>query len=183
MKIHITGRHLRLTAALSRYVEEKLSRAQRYFDQIIWAQVILSVEKHRHVAEITLHAAHQTFQAQSSGLDLYAAIDLAVDKMQMQLRKLKEKSRDRHKHSARPLPAAWAPEEYPISITKQVPVTPITSAEAAKELDERGLQFWLFLNKDTRHLNVIYRRLDDSFGILEPLQNRSRKKWFKEVLQ
>ena len=85
MKIHITGRHLRLTKAITEYVEEKVAKAQKYFNHIVWAQVLLVVEKRSHQTEIVIHASRQTFRALAKGADLYAAIDLASDKIDSHL--------------------------------------------------------------------------------------------------
>src|SRR5271168_1361441 len=95
MQINITARHLKLTSAISDYVQKKLEKAKRYFDHLIWAQVILSVEKDRHIAEIVIHASGRTFMAKEESMDLYAAVDLASDKIDLQLRRYKEKKRVR----------------------------------------------------------------------------------------
>src|SRR5258708_2029272 len=96
MNINITGRHLRLTPAIRAYVEEKAQKAQRYFNHITRTQVVLSVEKLTHQAEIIVHAPKQTFRALAEGADLYAAVDLASDKIDAQLKKHKERLREHH---------------------------------------------------------------------------------------
>lgn len=91
MRLHVSARHLKLTDSIAAYIEKKLQKAERYFNQLIWAQAILEVQKHRHLAEFVMHGAHRTFRAKAEAGDLYAAIDLAIDKMDQQLRKYKEK--------------------------------------------------------------------------------------------
>src|SRR5882672_728838 len=95
MQVNITARHLKLTPAISEYVQKKLEKAKRYFDHLIWAQVVLDVSKTRHMAEIIIHASGRTFTAKEESADLYAAIDLASDKIDEQLRRYKERKRSR----------------------------------------------------------------------------------------
>lgn len=171
MKIQITGRHLSITPAIQAYVDEKVSRAQKFFSHIIWAQVLLSVEKRAHRAEIVLHASKQTFRALGAGENLYAAIDLASDKMESQLRKYKERLKERHKTAPTAVEvAALAAETRPVrfSVIKQVDMRPMTAEAAALEMDRMGLNFWMFEDEGSRQINVIFRRLDDSFGLLQP---------------
>ena len=101
MQINITARHLKLTPAISDYVQKKLEKAKRFLDHLIWAQVILDVSKQRHAAELIIHAAGHTFTAKEESLDLYAAIDLASDNIDEQLRRYKERHRERRPQSRR----------------------------------------------------------------------------------
>src|SRR4029077_12992699 len=93
MQVNITARHLKLTPAIAEYVQKKLEKAKRFFDHLIWAQVILDVTKNRHKAEILIHASGSTFTAKEESTDLYAAVDLATDKIDEQLRRFKERLR------------------------------------------------------------------------------------------
>ncbi|MDE2291203.1 MAG: ribosome-associated translation inhibitor RaiA [Elusimicrobia bacterium] len=177
MKIHVTGRHLRLTPAINDYVEQKVSKAQRYFDHIVWAQVMLSVEKRAHQAEVVIHAPRQTFRALASAATLYAAVDLASDKIDKQLRKFKERLKDRHKPGeSAPEAVARDLEPRPVrfSVVKQVPMSPMTAEEAAAEMERLGFAFWMFHDRDTDEIHVIYRRLDESFGLLQPARKAAR---------
>lgn len=180
MRIHITARHLKLTKAISDYVEEKVGRAQRHFDHIIWAQVVLDVEKKAHTCEVVVHAPKQTFRALARGADLYAATDLASDRIDAQLRKHKDRLRDHHKEmDAIPLAAAEAAPLEPangisFSVVKEVPMRPMTKEEAVAEMDRLGFAFWMFMDKDSRAVNVIYRRMDDSYGLLQPANKKGR---------
>src|SRR5689334_1178750 len=94
MQVNITARHLKLTPAISDYVQRKVDKARKYLDHLIWAQVILDVEKNRHIAEIVIHTTGRTFMAKEESTDLYAAIDLASDTLDEQLRRYKERRRD-----------------------------------------------------------------------------------------
>ncbi len=94
MQVNITGLHLEITEALRDYVEEKFDRLERHFDRIIAVQVILQVEKLKQKAEAALHVAGREVVANAEHGDMYAAIDLLVDKLDRQLIKHKEKQLD-----------------------------------------------------------------------------------------
>lgn len=90
MNLTITGRHVEVTEALDQYAREKLAHVVRHFDHVTNAHVILSVEKHEHKAECTLHVKGKDFYAEATGENLYAAIDAMIDKLDRQVRKHKE---------------------------------------------------------------------------------------------
>lgn len=177
MKIHITGRHIELTKALRGYIEKKLSKTEKYFKQIAWTQVLLSVEKRAHQAEIIIHASKQTLRAMAQAGDLYAAIDLASDKIDAQLRKYKERLKSRKKDAARgPEFVAQNMDPQPVrfSVVKQISLEPMSVDAAAQEMDRLGYNFWMFKDQETREINVIFRRIDDSFGLLLPAKRGER---------
>jgi putative sigma-54 modulation protein len=94
MQLTITGHHVDVTPALHAYVTEKMQRINRHFDSVISLNVILSVEKLEHGAEATLHAAGKSLVANAIELDMYAAIDSLVDKLDKQVRRYKDKRSD-----------------------------------------------------------------------------------------
>ncbi|HWU69683.1 MAG TPA: ribosome-associated translation inhibitor RaiA [Stenotrophobium sp.] len=100
MNLTISGHHIEVTPALREYVTEKLKRVGRHFDHIIAVEVILTVEKLEQKAEATVRASGTTLHAEMVAEDMYAAIDLLVDKLDQQTRKHKEKSRDHHSREA-----------------------------------------------------------------------------------
>ncbi|MBI4376636.1 MAG: ribosome-associated translation inhibitor RaiA [Elusimicrobia bacterium] len=179
MEIHLNAKHLKITPAISTYVREKVEKAQRYFDHIIWAQVILFIEKRSHNAEIVLHAPQHTFRALATAVDLYSAVDLASDKIDAQLKKFKERLKNRKKHNqARAAEAASdgvlvAPAPIRAQVVKQ-PVSPMTPDQAAAEMEKLGQAFRLFQDRDSRQINVIYRASDDSYKILQPVRKTGR---------
>ena len=99
MNLSISGHHLEVTPALREYVTVKLDRVRRHFDQVIDVNVFLSVDKLRQKAEIALHVRGKDIFAESIDDDLYAAIDLLVDKLDRQVLKYKDK-RFSHAHEA-----------------------------------------------------------------------------------
>jgi putative sigma-54 modulation protein len=105
MHLKITGHHLEITPALRSYVEKKLERVVRHFDQLIDVHCVLTVEKLVHKAEATLHMRGETVHAVSTDELMYAAIDALADKLDRRVVKHKEKAGDHHaaeaRHSAR----------------------------------------------------------------------------------
>lgn len=99
MNLNITGHHLDVTPAIREYVTEKLGRVVRHFDQVSGAHVILSVEKLRQKAEVTVHVRGKDIFVEAENENLYAAIDALVDKLDRQVLKHKEKQSD-HSHEA-----------------------------------------------------------------------------------
>src|SRR5579883_741170 len=136
MEIHLTAKHLKVTAPINDYVQQKMEKSQKYFDHIIWGQAFLSVEKRAHNCEFVIHAPRQTFRALATAADLYSAIDLASDKIDGQIKKFKERLKERHKtrqeESAAPVAAASGPLKP--QVIKQ-PVVPMSPEEAVEEME------------------------------------------------
>jgi putative sigma-54 modulation protein len=180
MQVNITARHLELTQALADYVRKKVERCERYSDNLTWAQVILTVEKYRQVAEVIIHGASKTFRSQEESIDLYAAIDVAVDKIEKQLKKYKEIAKVHRKTSKTARKAAGTPAPeivtfgepgkglHVITEVKRFDVKPTTIQEAINEMELMGYKFYMFLNSDTTQINVVYQRDNGSYGLLEP---------------
>ena len=101
MQLTVTGHHLDITAPLKGYVEKKLDRISRHFDQVIDVHCVLTVEKLAHKAEATLHVSGNAIYADATEEDMYAAIDLLADKLDRCLRQHKEKRCDHHAAEAR----------------------------------------------------------------------------------
>ncbi|MBK7417378.1 MAG: ribosome-associated translation inhibitor RaiA [Dechloromonas sp.] len=97
MNLQISGHHIEVTPALREYVETKLDPVIRHFDQVTGVSVVLSVEKLKQKAEVTLHVPGKDMHAEESGEDLYAAIDVLFDKLDRQVQKYKQKVQDHHR--------------------------------------------------------------------------------------
>ena len=176
MKIHLVARGTKLTQPMADFIEERIGKLQHHFEQIIWAQVILSIEtkKSLNTAEIIVHAARQTFKASGAATDLYAAVDMAGDRIESQVKKYKEKMKD---HRGSELPVEFGMQELDtiaprvrISVIKEVPIRPMTNEDAAVEMERLGYNFWMFQDESTKRVNVIFKRLDDSYGLLKPVK-------------
>jgi putative sigma-54 modulation protein len=178
MQITITTRNLEITEPLRRYAEEKIARLQKFVNQITSVHVVLSVEKHRQIAEVTLHVREHTIRGEESSTDLYSAIDLVADKIERQILRYKEKIVD---HSGRGLGRSRSPEEIgpaesePLSEddphivkTKRFAMKPLSPDEAAMQMSLLGHNFFVFRNAQTQEVNVLYRRRDGDYGLIEP---------------
>ncbi|OGR89285.1 MAG: ribosomal subunit interface protein [Elusimicrobia bacterium RIFCSPLOWO2_01_FULL_59_12] len=177
MELNMTARHLKLTPALSEYAQRKLEKAKKYFGRLIWAQVILDVEKNRHIAEFVVHAARHTFTAKEESADLYAAIDLASDKIDEQLRRHKERQRPSRAAGAGRRRAPWTelPSVLPeapdprVSSIKVLRLGSLTLPEAIRTMEQSESAHWIFINKDNDRVTVVYRKPDRTFGVVESI--------------
>jgi putative sigma-54 modulation protein len=180
MNVNITARHLKLTPAISDYVQKKLEKTKRFLDNLIWAQVVMDVSKNRHTAEIIIHTAGHTFAAKEESVDLYAAIDLASDNMDEQLRRYKERKRSRRPENPRrtgrsktwqsePSIALAEPVDARVSSTRILQLVPLTVNEAISAMEESDSAHWIFLNRDNRRVTVLYRKPDKTFGVVESI--------------
>jgi putative sigma-54 modulation protein len=175
MQINVTFRHVDPTAPLRTHAEEKVERlARKYLRRPVDAHVILSVDKLQHVAEITVQADHVTMFAKEQTTDLYAAIDLAVAKLEHQAQKVQEKRKE-HKgpSGARVLAAAQDGDDTPAPsrarvVRRRVAVKPLHVDEAIATLDRLGEDFLVYTDADSSRTVVLYRRKDGNYGLIEP---------------
>lgn len=191
MQVTITARRMDLTDALREYAEQKVRRITKYLDNIIEAQVILTVEKYRHIAEVTIQANGIKINGEEETDDMYSAIDKVMDKIERQLRKHKGRVGNRKQRT--PTKTLGKSEElynqelFPPEtidaddiIAEQVndiasrifPINsfalkPMSPEEAAMQLEIKDDQFILFRNSSSEQINLIYRRKDGNFGLLE----------------
>jgi putative sigma-54 modulation protein len=180
MQIHITARHIVLTPALADYVEKRLEKVSRHFDSAIRAHVVLDVQKTRHMAEVISHASgHQDFRAKGESVDLYAAIDLVVEKLHKHMARAKDK-RVRGRRATKSLRLVPAPEELPplnhdgldempaprVTRVSRFKAHSMTVEDAVEELEAKKHGFTVFLNDD--QLAILYKRQDGTYGLLEP---------------
>ncbi len=183
--VKVTGRHLAITAAISEYCTRKIESLHLDYPKIIEAHVILEVEKYRHSAEIVLVCSnHITIEACEETTDMYAAIDAATDKIARQMRKYKTRLMKKHRprkdmvqhleeHVLEALPVPLDDEEdnhhHPIVRSERYPVKPMFVDEAVLQLEMASAkQFIVFLNARSSKMNVLYRRKDGEFGLIEP---------------
>ena len=178
MQVTTTFRHMEPSDPLKTYAEEKLERVKKYIDEPIVAQVFLTVEKIRHSAEVTLTAKGITMKAAEETNDMYAAVDAVVDKIERQLRRYKERIKD-HKPSSddrerlvqKSIVEAESIElrKEPVIIrTKTFSIKPMSVEEAVMQMDLLHKDFLVFTDAATENINVIYRRKDGNFGLIEP---------------
>ena len=181
MKMVVTGRHLELDDDTRSYAEKKLQKAETYFDHIIESHMILSAEKHRRIAEVTLNAKHVTFHAEEETDNLNGAIDNVMEKVEIQLKKYKERLKN-HKHlpkgsfieteeadTEEEQDETEKPVEPQIVRVKKFAPKPMTAEEAVMQMTITEEDFLVFANSQTDQVNVVYRRKDGDYGLIEPI--------------
>jgi len=170
MQISVTFRQLEPSEALKNYVTERLTKFKRYLDGPVEAHVVLGLEKFRHLADITINSNGRVLKAREENADMYAAIDLVMDKIDQQLKKVRERLRDpkgdRSRMSSAVAPPA-APEAAPQVRRRRVEVPALGMADAL-ELVRGGTDLLVFTNLDQGELNILYRRADGSLVLVEP---------------
>ena len=184
MQISIAGRHIEITDALRTHVEKKLSHVKKYFEGLLDAQVVLTVERHRHVAEMTLYANSICMHGHEATGDMYTSIDKVVDKIERQLRRYKGKLQSRRqgrKNKGEELPAlsvrldvldsedVEAAVEHPRVIRSQrFHIKPMSLDEAVMQMDLLHQDFLVYREAVQNRINVIYRRSDGNYGLIDP---------------
>jgi putative sigma-54 modulation protein len=163
---------------LREYVQDKISKLKKYLDYPLEANVVLAVEKHRHLAEVTLVANRITLNAQEETEDMFSAIDRVVDKLERQMLKYKEKIK-RHKSNSSLPQSRWRMDIYTadsfeeggeprVIKSKKLLAKPMSVEEAAMQMDLLNNDFLIFTNANSKNLNIIYRLKDGHYGLIEP---------------
>lgn len=189
MQMNITFRHIDPIDSLKNYAREKVERVNKYLDRAPEATVVLSLERHLHHADIRIHSGTYLLRGREKSEDMYASIDMAMDKIERQLKRYKEKlkghhGRDRvhHRHELveqlrirhqvfEPEPEPAATEEHAppkrVVKTNEFLVRPMSVDEALMQLDLMNADFYVFTNSTTMEMNVIYHRKDGTIGLIE----------------
>jgi putative sigma-54 modulation protein len=173
MNIIISGRHLEITPALKTYAEEKVKKFERYLSDISEATVTLGIEKkYRHKAEVLLKANGVLIQAEGVTGEIYSSIDEVVEKLERQVKKYKDKLVSRRKGTAKSAEevATPAPETGAIIKNKRFELKPMSPDEASMQMELLDKDFFVFINDISEDINVIYKRRDGNFGLIEPLR-------------
>jgi len=176
MNIIMNGRHLEITSALRSYAEEKIRKFDRYLSNINEAVVTLSIEKkYRHKAEVLLKANGVMIQAEGVTGEIYSAIDEVIEKLEKQVKKYKEKlvsyRKGEGKSSANVPPSPESHTEAgKIIKRKRFDMKPMGPDEAAMQMELLDKDFFVFANDTTGEINVIYRRNDGNYGLIEPIK-------------
>lgn len=172
MKISIRGKNIEVTDALRQQAEKKLSKLDRYLGPDTEAQVTFSVVRGSHVVEVTIRLNGYILRGEEATGDMYASIDLVIDKLESQIRKYKTKLARRSKNQRLNELAAKYPEEVEeepkVLRTKRFPIKPMPVEEAIMQMNMLGHSFFVFSNAETEEVNVVYRRKDGNYGLIEP---------------
>ncbi|NLJ34587.1 MAG: ribosome-associated translation inhibitor RaiA [Firmicutes bacterium] len=175
MRIIVKGKNIAVTPALRQHVEKKLTRLARYYEGITEATATLSVEKGRHIVEVTAPLnGGMLIRGEEETHDMYASIDLVLEKLERQIEKYKTKIARQIKNSslldlATPTQGDAAAEEPRLVRTKRFAMKPMSVDEAILQMNLLGHDFFVFCNADTDEVNVVYLRRDGNYGLIEPI--------------
>ena len=174
MNITVNGKNIIITEGLRDAVERKLTKLEKYFSPNVDANTTLSVQKNRQIVEVTIPFNGVILRAEEDNDDMYAAIDLVLEKLERQIRKQKTKL-ERRKYGDS-LRYQLIPdynlnsdeEEFKIVKTKRFPIKPMNEEEAILQMELLGHNFFVYTNADTNEINVVYKRKDGKYGLIEP---------------
>lgn len=172
MKFIIAGKGTQVTDALRNAVEEKLGKLKHYFTDDTEIHVTLKVEKDRQKIEVTVPVKGHIIRAEQVSDDMYVSIDLVEDIIERQLRRYKKKIID-SKQSAAHFTSEFMSEdnddeEVKITRTKKFAVKPMDAEEACVQMELLNHSFYVFRNSETDEVNVVYKKKDGSYGLIEP---------------
>ncbi len=174
MKLNIRGDKLEVTDAIRDYVIDKLGRLDKYFkDEGVCANVLLKVKGNRQIIEVTVPTDKYILRSEEEHNDLYAAIDLVVDKLEGQIRKNKTKLKkqnvdNRYKDFNFDYELDEDEENTDVIVKrKEIEMKPMDSEEAILEMELLGHSFFVYKDVDTNNINVLYKRKDGNYGLIE----------------
>ena len=150
MKFIIMGKNIEVTAGLRSAVEEKIGKLDKYFNDEVTANVTLSVEKERQKIEVTIPIKGNIIRAEEVSNDMYVSIDLVEEIIERQMRRYK----------TRLVNAKQAAAEFGVK--------PMNPEEACVQMELLQHNFYVFLNSETDEVNVVYKRKNNTYGLIEP---------------
>jgi putative sigma-54 modulation protein len=171
MHTSVTFKNIDPSDNLRAYVQDKLDRYDRFLDSPAEANVVLSVEKFRHIAEINITGRKLNIIGKEETNDMYSAIDMVLDKVGKQIKKNKEKIRDKRggaKLGMFPDELVGVEDDEKRVVVKNIEYKPMDIEEALMQMDLVTDNFLVFSNAKTDQINVIYRRKDGHFGLIQP---------------
>ncbi len=172
MKTNVTGRKLSLRPSFVEKTEKKLSKLDKFFEDDARADVTVKQEGNGFKVETTIHNQGMVYRAEEAAPDMVEALDKLIDKLVRQIRKNKTRLEKRLREEAFAVPPPpeeeEMEEEYAVVRSKSFPVKPLDVEEAILQMNLLGHQFYMFRNMDSGEINVVYRRKDGHYGLLEP---------------
>ena len=175
MKFIISGKNIEVTEGIKAAIEEKLGRLDKYLVDDTIVNVTLSVQKGRQKIEVTIPMKGHIIRAEEGSEDMYVSIDLVVDVIERQIRRYKKKLIDK-KQAAIAFSQAFIEDEedtayeddIQIVKTKKFAMKPVNPEEACLQMEMLGHNFFVFLNSETEQVNVVYKRKNGTYGLIEP---------------
>lgn len=179
MKFNIIGRKYDLTDKIKDYVEKKLGKLDKFFKDDSEARVVIGTIKDNDYVEATIYAGGMMYRAEASDKEVLAAIDKIVDVIERQIRKNKTRLEKRIKRDAATdnmllsgvtYTGGEETSEFEIVKTKRFQVKPMGVEEAILQMNLLGHTFFVFKNQDTDEMNVVYKRKDDKYAVIESIE-------------
>ena len=174
MKVTVIAKNMELTDALKEIVQKKISKLEKYFEVNVEAKATLNVQKNRQIIEVTIPFNGVILRGEEATSDMYKSLDLVGDKLERQIRKQKTRLSRKHGGSLRfgeinniDLKSEQE-EEGKLVKVKKFGVKPMNSEEAILQMDLLGHNFFVYQDADSNKVNVIYKRKDGDYGLLEP---------------
>ncbi|EGO62308.1 ribosome hibernation-promoting factor, HPF/YfiA family [Acetonema longum] len=172
MAITVRGKNIDVTPALKDHVEKRIGKITKYFDNIGEIAVVLAVEKGRHIVEVTVPVNGILLRGEESTTDMYASIDLVIEKLEKQIGKYKTKLSRRLRDGMLKVDLipdnSGGNDDFKVVKTKRFAIKPMDVEEAIMQMNLINHDFYVFMNADTEDVNVIYRRKDGHYGLIEP---------------
>ncbi len=174
MKVTVIAKNIQLTNALKEAVEKKVSKLSKYFNSDVEAKATLSVQKNRQKIEVTIPFNGVILRGEEVTEDMYKSIDLIEEKLERQIRKQKTKLARRQSGDSLRFSAIesfngdYEDEEGKIVKTKKFAIKPMNEDEALLQMELLGHSFFVFSNSETGDVNVLYKRKDGNYGLIEP---------------
>lgn len=172
MKVTVIAKNIELTNALKEMVEKKIGKLEKYFEPTVDARATLSVQKNRHIIEVTIPFNGVILRAEEATSDMYKSLDLVELKLERQIRKQKTKLSRKNNGSLKFAEINniefKEEDEGKLVKVKKFGVKPMNSEEAILQMDLIGHNFFVYQDADTNKVNVVYKRKDGDYGLLEP---------------
>jgi putative sigma-54 modulation protein len=181
MKFMVSGKNIDITTALRERAVKKMKKIEKFFSPDTEANVTMSVQKARQIIEVTIYYCGVVFRAEVASEDMYASIDKAIDILERQIRKNKTRLEKKlHKDAFKEVKGDSAAdvndgleydeehEEYHIVKSKKFAIKPMAVEEAILQMNLLHHEFFVFSNSETKEVNVVYKRKDKDYGLIEP---------------
>lgn len=173
MLVTVSGKNVEVTNALREYAEKKVAKIGKFFEKSpVESKVTFSTERNKHIVDITVQVNGILLRGEEGTGDMYASIDGAIEKIERQVHKFKtrinRKLREENKVVLPSPPQAEEAAAPVIKRTKRFAIKPMSVEEAVMQMDLLGHDFYVFSNSDTEEVNVVYRRKDGNYGLIEP---------------
>lgn len=174
MRIKITGRNMELTESLKKAVEDKLGKLEKYFTPDTDVYVTLSVEKERQKVEVTIPMKGNYIRSEQVSSDMYVSIDLVEEVIERQLKKYRTKLITKQQNVTSVFKQEFLEtvseedEEIKIIRSKKISMKPMYPEDACVQMELLGHNFFVFINAETEAVNVVYKRKENTYGLIEP---------------